>query len=78
MCEKPCIWVLKNQLYKCKMGGMQVYKCLHEKAGRMNDCSVTWWQEVNEVSGCLGASRWRAIYVIAACSLPGGEFSVEN
>lgn len=54
-----CIWVLKNQLYKHKMGVMQVYKCLPEKAGKINSHSVTWRQK-------------KATGLLATSELPGG------
>lgn len=52
-CRKALYLGLKNQLYKHKMGGMWVYKCLHERAGRIHGHRVTRGRELKGFSGCI-------------------------
>lgn len=60
------------------MGGMWVYKCLHEKAGRINDHSVTWWQRSKRILWLHPASRWRDVDTGARYSITGPAFSGKN
>lgn len=60
------------------MGGMWVYKCLHEKAGRINDHSATRWQRSKRILWLRPASRWRDGDTQVGCSTTGTACLGEN